>query len=78
MDIIKALKGAPESLKRRLFSNLSQDDANDIVDSMEYIGPVRKKDVDTARSRILRIVREFEANGQIVVPERNEENRLIW
>ncbi len=76
-DLTLALKGASEELKEKFFSNLSERAATMIKEDLEIMGPVRVSDVENAQRNIVRVVRQLEAEGRIVVAGKGGEDVLI-
>ena len=72
-----ALKTASEQLKTKIFSNMSERAAQLIKEDMEYMGPVRVSDVESAQQRIVDIVRRLEDAGEIILAGRGAESELI-
>ena len=66
-DIAIALKGANEEVQNIIFNNLSKRLAAMIKEDMEFMGPVRMKDVEEAQQKIVAIIRKLEDAGKIVV-----------
>lgn len=66
-DIAIALKGANEEVQNIIFNNLSKRLAAMIKEDMEFMGPVRMKDVEEAQQKIVAIIRKLEDAGEIVV-----------
>jgi len=62
-----ALKGATEEVQNVIFSNMSKRLAEMIREDMEYMGPVRLKDVEEAQQKIVNIIRKLEDAGEIVI-----------
>jgi flagellar motor switch protein FliG len=71
-----ALKGASAELKTKITGNLSQRAAAMLEEEMQYLGPVRVTDVETAQQQIVDTVRRLEDAGEIVVST-GESERLI-
>ncbi len=66
-DLGIALKGAVEEVQNVIFNNLSKRLATMIREEMEYMGPVRLKDVEEAQQKIVNIIRKLEDSGEIVI-----------
>lgn len=66
-DLGIALKGANEEVQAAIFKNLSKRLAAMIQEDMEYMGPVRMKDVEEAQQKIVAIIRKLEDAGEIVI-----------
>ena len=66
-DLAMALKGANEQVQNACLSNLSSRLAAMIKEDMEYMGPVRMKDVEEAQQKIVNIIRKLEDSAEIVI-----------
>ena len=66
-ELAMALKGTSESVKDRLFSNLSERASENLKEEMELLGPQRLSDVEKARKEVVRTVRQLEQEGSIVL-----------
>jgi len=66
-DLSIALKSANEDVKNLIFNNLSKRLATMIQEDMEFMGPVRMKDVEEAQQKIVNIIRKLEDSGEIVI-----------
>ena len=66
-DLAVALKGANEQVQTAIFNNLSKRLSAMIKEDMEFMGPVRMKDVEEAQQKIVNIIRKLEDAGEIVI-----------
>jgi len=66
-DLGIALKGANEEVQNVIFKNLSKRLAAMIKEDMEFMGPVRMKDVEEAQQKIVSVIRKLEDAGEIVI-----------
>ena len=66
-DLALALKGATEEVQNVILNNLSKRLAVMIKEDMEYMGPVRMKDVEEAQQKIVNIIRKLEDSAEIVI-----------
>ena len=66
-DLGVALKAANEEVQNVIFKNLSKRLAAMIKEDMEFMGPVRLKDVEDAQQKIVNIIRKLEDAGEIVI-----------
>ena len=66
-DLAMALKGSNEEVQEAIFKNLSKRLASMIKEDMEFMGPVRMKDVEEAQQKIVNIIRKLEDSGEIVI-----------
>ena len=55
-----ALKGTTEEMKEKFMRNMSERAQQLLVEEMDYLGPVRLKDVETAHREMVEIVRGLE------------------
>jgi len=62
-----ALKGSGEEVQNLIFNNLSKRLATMIKEEMEFMGPLRLKDVEEAQQKIVGIIRKLEDAGEIVI-----------
>ena len=62
-----ALKGATEEVQNVLYSNMSKRLAEMIKEDIEYMGPVRLKDVEEAQQKIVNVIRKLEDAGEIII-----------
>ncbi len=72
-----ALKGATEEVQEKFFKNMSSRAAEMIHDDMEFMGPVRLKDVEESQQGIVDIIRRLEDDGEIMITGRGGEDEII-
>ena len=65
-DLAIALKGSNEDVQGVIFKNLSSRLGAMIKEDMDFMGPVRMKDVEEAQQKIVNIIRKLEDSGEIV------------
>ncbi len=66
-DIAIALKGANEEVQNAIFNNMSKRLVVMTKENMEFMGPVRLKDVEEAQQKIVSVIRRLEDAGEIVI-----------
>lgn len=66
-DIALALKGSDEVVKEKILSNMSTRAAEMLKEDMEFMGPVKLREVEDAQQRIVKIIRKLENAGVIVI-----------
>ena len=71
--LLLAMKGADETLKEKIFKNMSQRAAEMLKDDLEAKGPVRLSEVEAAQKEILAIVRKMAETGTIQLGGKGEE-----
>lgn len=65
--LILALKGADETMREKIFSNMSKRAAEIMRDDLENKGPVRLSEVESAQKEILAIARRMADSGEIAL-----------
>lgn len=76
-DLAMSLKGSNQEVKDKIFKNMSERAKIMLTDDMEYMGPVRAKDVQECQSKIVGIIRMLESSGEIVVLRSGVEDEYI-
>ena len=76
-DVALALKGASEALREKFFKNLSKRAVEMLKEDMEYMGPVRVRDVEEAQQKIVNVIRALEEAGEIVIARGGEEELIV-
>jgi flagellar motor switch protein FliG len=76
-ELAMALKGASEELQIKFFRNMSSRAAEMIKEDMEYMGPVRLKDVEEVQQRIVDVIRRLEEDGEIVISGRGGDEEIV-
>lgn len=68
-----ALKGASEEVKQAVFSNMSKRLVEMINEDIEFMGPVRLRDIEEAQQGIVNVIRKLEEDGEIIIPRGGAE-----
>ncbi|NLX22847.1 MAG: flagellar motor switch protein FliG [Phycisphaerae bacterium] len=76
-ELALALKTASDDMKEKIFSNMSERAAVLIKEEMEYMGPVRLSDVESAQQRIVDVVRRLEDAGEIILQGRGGDTDVV-
>jgi flagellar motor switch protein FliG len=76
-ELALALKVASDELKQHILKNMSERAASALTEEMEYMGPVRARDVEGAQSRIIAVVRSLEESGEIILSGRGGDDDII-
>ncbi len=72
-DLALALKGVREEVRRKILDNVSSRAAENLLEEIEMLGPVRLKAVEEAQGAVVRVIRALEEAGQIVLTRSGEE-----
>ncbi len=76
-ELAKALKSVDSEVQDKIFKNMSKRAASMLKEDMEYMGPVRLKDVEEAQQKIVSIIRHLEDTGEIVVARAGEDELVV-
>ena len=76
-ELAIALKAASDDLKDHILSNMSERAGAALTEELEFMGPVRVKDVESAQSKIIQAVRALEEAGEVIVAGRGGGDDVI-
>ena len=64
--IATALKGESEAVQERIFSNMSKNAAQMLKEDIEFMSPIRIRDIKEAQEKVLAVIRQLEQTGEII------------
>jgi flagellar motor switch protein FliG len=76
-ELAKALKSVDQEVQDKIFKNMSKRAGSMLKEDMEFMGPVRLKDVEEAQQKIVSIIRRLEDAGEIVVSRAGEDELVV-
>ncbi|GGN90466.1 flagellar motor switch protein FliG [Saccharibacillus kuerlensis] len=76
-DLQLALKVASEEVREVVFKNMSKRMAETFREEMEFMGPVRLRDVEEAQTRIVTIIRKLEESGEIIIARGGGDDIIV-
>ena len=76
-DLAKALKAVESDVQEKIFRNMSKRAAALLKEDMDYMGPIRLKDVEEAQQKIVNIIRKLEESGDIVIARAGEDEIIV-
>ncbi|WP_373229633.1 flagellar motor switch protein FliG [Cohnella sp.] len=76
-DLQLALKVASEEVREVIFRNMSKRMAETFKEEMEYMGPVRLRDVEEAQTRIVATIRRLEEAGEIIIARGGGDDIIV-
>ncbi len=76
-DLGLSLKGSNPEVAQKIQSNMSTRAAQMLKDDMEFMGPVRLRDVEEAQQRIVKVIRKLEESGAIVI-SRGGSDEIVY
>ncbi len=66
-DLALALKAVSTEVSNKVFKNMSKRAAEMLREEIEYMGPVRIRDVEESQQKIVNVIRRLEESGEIIV-----------
>ena len=75
-ELAMALKGVNDEVRNKIYRNMSERATNMLKEDMDYMGPIKMRQVEEAQQKIVAIIRRLEEAGEISVG-RGEEDVLI-
>lgn len=76
-DLMLALKAASDEVKEVIFNNMSKRMAETFKEEMEFMGPVRLRDVEESQTRIVAIIRRLEEAGEIIIARGGGDDIIV-
>lgn len=76
-DLALALKGTNEEVAEKILSNMSSRAATMLKEDIQYMGPVRVREVEDAKQKIVKIIRKLEETGAVVI-SRGGADEIIY
>ncbi len=76
-ELLLALKTASESLKDRIFGNLSQRAAEMLREDLEVMGPAKLVEVEQAQQMIIKTARRLEEEGKIFMSGKGGDDVVV-
>jgi flagellar motor switch protein FliG len=72
-----ALKTAEDELKDKVFKNMSERARDQLREDIEYLGPVRLRDVENAQQEVVKAARQLEEEGKIIIARGGGEDIIV-
>ncbi|MGE8204084.1 flagellar motor switch protein FliG [Heyndrickxia sp. NPDC080065] len=76
-DLLLSLKVSSDEVKDVVYRNMSTRMVETFKEEMEYMGPIRLKDVEEAQSRIVSIIRRLEDAGEIIIARGGGDDIIV-
>lgn len=73
-----ALKGASDTIKELIFSNMSERAGKLLKEDIAALGPVRLRDVEEAQNHLVTVAKDLAQKGEIVIAKDTEEDELVY
>jgi flagellar motor switch protein FliG len=76
-DLALALKVSDEKIKTKIFKCMSERAAAVVKEELEFMGPVKLKEVEAAQMRIVDIIKKLEEQEEIAIGGRGKEDVFV-
>lgn len=76
-DLALALKGSGEEVMNKIKHNISKRAAQILQEEIDYMGPVRLRDVEEAQQKIVAEIRKLEEQGQIIITRGGRDEVIV-
>ena len=76
-DLALALKVSDEKIRSKIFKNMSERAAAVVKEELEFMGPVKLKEVESAQMRIVDVIKKLEEQDEIAVGGRGKEDIFV-
>lgn len=76
-ELALALKGTNPEVQNRIFRNMSERAVNMLKEDMEFMGPVKIRNVEEAQQRIVAVIRRLEEAGEIAISRGGEDEVIV-
>lgn len=76
-DLALSLKVSDDKIKNKIFKNMSERAAAVVKEELEFMGPVKLKEVEQAQMRIVDIIKQLESDGEISIGGRGKEDIFV-
>ena len=76
-ELAKALKSVDAEVQEKIMKNMSRRASSLLREDMDFMGPIRLKDVEDCQQKIVNIIRKLEDAGEIIVARGGEEDLVV-
>lgn len=76
-DLALAMRGASEEVRNCIYHNQSKRAGEMLKEEIEFMGPVRLRQVEEAQAKIVKVIRTLEESGEIVISRGGEDALVI-
>ncbi len=76
-DMPVALKGAGEEVREKIEQNISQRAVETLRENVEFLGPVRLRQVDEAQQKIVNVIRKLEEDGEVIIARGSDDDIIL-
>ena len=76
-DLSLALKATPQEVADKVFKNMSKRAADMLREEIEFMGPVKIRDVEEAQLKVVNVIRALEDKGEIVISRGQGDEMIV-
>lgn len=76
-DLSLALKAANKDVAEKIYKNMSKRAGDMLKEEIEYMGPVKIRDVEEAQQKVVNVIRKLEEKGDIVISRGGKGEEMI-
>lgn len=76
-DLALALKATAQEVAEKIFKNMSKRASEMLKEEIEYMGPVKIRDVEESQQKVVNIIRRLEESGEIVVSRGKGDEMIV-
>lgn len=76
-DLALAMRGSNEEVCTRIYKNMSKRAADMLKEEIEFMGPVRLKEVEQSQQKIVTVIRKLDESGEIIISRGGEDVVLV-
>ncbi len=76
-DLSLALKASDEKIRTKIFKNMSERASSVIKEELEFMPPVKLKEVEAAQMRIVEVIKRLEEREEIVITGRGKDAMYV-
>ncbi len=76
-DLALALKASDEKIRQKIFKNMSERASAVVKEELEFMGPVKLKEVEAAQMRIVDVIKQLESQDEIAIGGRGKEDIFV-
>lgn len=76
-DLALAMKATPKEVADKIYKNKSKRAGDALREDIEYMGPVKIRDVEEAQQKVVNVIRDLEEKGEIVVSRGKGDEMIV-
>ena len=76
-DLSLALKATPQEVADKVYRNMSKRAADMLREEIEFMGPVKIRDVEEAQQKVVNVIRVLEDKGDIVISRGQGDEMIV-